>query len=98
MKNTLIALAMTASLVFVGSPAQADDIPTPVGDPVVTNTTETDPSDPCYQAYEDAFWTYSELQWQIELKQRAQLKVQDQKITIRLLREKIRRLNHRLNK
>lgn len=94
MKNTIITLAMTASLVFVGAPAQADDVPT---DPY-SNTTETDPSDPCYQAYEDAFWTYSDLQWQIELTQRAELKVEKQKATIKSLRKEIRQLKHRLNK
>lgn len=90
MKNTIIALAMTASLVFVGGPAQADDVPpAPVGDPVVTD---------CNQAFEDAYSTYNELQWQIELTQRAQRKIELKNAEIKSLRKEIRQLKHRLNR
>jgi hypothetical protein len=90
MKNTIIALAMTASILFVGSPAQADDVPTdPSGNPTTSE---------CGQAYDDARLTYGELQWQIELNQRAELKIEKQKATIQELRKQIRQLKHRLNK
>lgn len=90
MKNTIIALVMTASFVLVGAPAQADDVPVdPEGNPTTSE---------CTQAYEDAFWTYSDLQWQIELTQRANLKVERQAATIKELRKKIRHLKHRLNR
>jgi hypothetical protein len=84
MKNTIIALTMAASFVLTGTPAQADDTPTtPEGQPTTSE---------CGQAYTDAHETYGELQWQIELTQRAEAKVEKQKITIQELRKKIRQL------